>query len=68
MTTSIFKGRTIAKLTDDEPDALIKSRLAKKNPALAERFTSKTTCAELNALFDDALAELAPRLHDRDRA
>jgi hypothetical protein len=59
--------RALARLTDAELDALIKSHLARVNPALAERYTPETTCAELHALFDDAQAELA-RLHDGDRA
>jgi hypothetical protein len=49
--------RALASLTDAELDALIKSHLARVNPALAERYTSETTCTELHALFADAQAE-----------
>jgi hypothetical protein len=61
------EARALEKLSDAELDALIKSQLAKVSPALAERYTPKTTCAELHALFDDAQAELA-HLRDGDRA
>jgi hypothetical protein len=61
------EARALAKLTDAELDALIKSQLEKVSPVLAKRYTPKTTSAELHALFDDARAELA-RLQDGDRA
>jgi hypothetical protein len=62
------EARPLAKLTDAELDALIKSHLAKVNPARAERYTSEATRAALHALFADAQAERECRLHDADDA
>jgi hypothetical protein len=62
------EARALEKLTDAELDALIKSHLAKVNPALAERYTSETTCAELHALFVEAQAERDHTGRDGDHA
>jgi hypothetical protein len=56
------EARALEKLTDAELDAVVKAELGKVNPALADRYTPKTTYAELHALFVEANAELRRRI------
>jgi hypothetical protein len=56
------EARALENLTDAELDAVVKAELGKVNPALADRYTPETTCAELHALFAEANAELKQRI------